>query len=815
MPFRARSVMLSILVVCGTSGDMTKHIEGVSPRVGQRGTTVAVQIVGISIHEPREIIFFRPGIHAFELQTAEPPHRRGLAHGGLITEAVSCKFKIAPDCEPGEYAFRLLTAAEMSGIATFHVSPFPVVAEKERGRHENDSLATAEPVSGNTSVLGKLGDSRETEVDLYRVAGKAGQRLSAEAESARIADVHYGGSEYDLALRILDSEGRELAANDDNAQHIQDPILSLILPQDGSFYVELKRSVFVPANSAYCLHIGSYRRPLVAFPPGGPVGSTQPIQMIGDPAGTYDEPVRIPMNPGTFANFADAPSPVMLRASTFPNVLEDPPADETLIATLPAAANGIIDSRDDSDRYRFHCKKDERLRLRVFSASLGSPLDPRIQIRAVGADGLPGKIVLEADDARLTERGYFGHSFRSGGGKKDVLDPSVIWTAEADGDYLLEISDSSGSGGPTGVYRIEIEPPPTMVQTALTSRTHDWTESMRVSGMIIPQGNRWTVNISLPRAQWDALDAEYELVAHGLPTGLSLVCPAIKPGTSFWPLQFRAAPAAKLGGAVITLEAKLANGERITTRSQQNVPFINHSGGDAWRAVHVDRYIIGVTDPAPFSLNIEPPKVALVRGGELAIPVRIFRQPGFEEPVEFSLGFVGGAVDSQPPTTIPAGESSGMLRLTARPNAPLGTIPLVVIGGTLHPTIDPYLGAGQIRVSSEIVNLTVSEPYVEFSAAPTSLRRGESGRFVWAVQHKSPFVGDARVKLLGLPKGVTVVPPAPLLAPDATEVAFTLAAATEALLGQVNGLTCEVTIPVTGQEITQRTGRGSLRIDPE
>ncbi len=62
------------------------------------------------------------------------------------------------------------------------------------------------------------------------------------------------------------------------------------------------------------------------------------------------------------------------------------------------------------------------------------------------------------DDAPLADRDIFGTSFRSGGGLKDVLDPSVIWEPKSDGDYLLELEDSSGSGGPTAVYRIEVEP---------------------------------------------------------------------------------------------------------------------------------------------------------------------------------------------------------------------------------------------------------------------------------------------------------------------------------------------------------------------
>ncbi len=811
------SLLFAILLSSRAAGDrQVKNVEGVSPRIGQRGTTVEVTIVGVSIHDPREIIFFKPGIRAFGLRTPEnPPLKRSLVHGGRIEEAVVCNFEISPDCPPGEYAFRLLTATELTCIGTFHVSPFPVVDEEEEGEYGNDTLETARPVTPNVTIRGQMKRGVKGDVDLYRVPVKAGQQLSVEVDSARIADVHHADSEFDLALRILDENGRVLAANDDNSLHTQDPMACVMIQQDGVAYVEIKQSIFVPRVATYCVHIGTNRRPLVAYPPGGQSGTEQPFTMIGDPLGPFEETLAVPKKEGSFEYFGDAPSPVSLRSSNFGNVLEDAAADETRIPQLPAALNGILDSRDDTDAFRLTVKKGEPLHMRLFSAALGSPLDPVIRIRHVGKEGVPGAIELEADDASLSDRGTFGTSYRAGGGQKDVLDPSVIWEPKNDGDYLLEVSDSSGSGGPTGVYRIEIEPRRTVVQTVLVSRTFDWSESMRVTGLAVPQGNRWTVNFSLPQGQWTSVSSEFDLVAHGLPEGVRLLSPRVPLGAGSWPVQFVADPSAKRSGATFTLEARPVDSSlNVETRSQQNVPFINHSGGDAWRAVQVDRYVVAVTDPAPFTLDIEQPQATLVRGGELSIPVTITRHHEFEGPVEFSVGFVHAGIDSQPPTTIPAGETEGVLRLSAGSSAQLGTTPLVVSGSTIHEKINPYLGAGHIRVSSEIVDLTVGEPYVELAAQAQSVRRGAQNQYRWNVQHKSPFEGEARVKLLGLPKGVHVVEPLPVITKDSTEIAFLIGATEEALLGQVKGLSCEVIVPVGDQEITQRTGKGSLRIDP-
>lgn len=813
------SVVFAFLVFASGTANaaQTKNIEGVSPRIGQRGTTVEVTIAGVSIHDPREIIFFQPGIRAFDLRTPkEPPRKRGLAHGGRIEEAVVCKFEIAPDCTLGEHPFRLLTATELTCIGTFHVSPFPVVYEEEEGYYANDKRETAKPVFTNVTVLGVMSHGGRGDVDLYRVPVTAGQQLSVEVDSARLSDVHYGGSEFDLAVRVLDEDGRVLAANDDNPVHLQDPMLSVMLPHAGVAYVEVTRSVFIPRETAYCVHIGTNRRPLIAFPPGGQTGTKQSFRMIGDPSGPFDAVLEIPQNDGSFDYYGGAPSPVTLRASSFPNVLEDAESEVTVVsAGLSVALNGIIDSRNDTDSFRITVRKSVPLRVRVFSAALGSPLDTRLRIRPVSNNGASERVVVDADDAKLTERDVFGTSYRAGGGQKDVLDPSVVWEPELDGDYLLEISDSSGFGGPMGVYRIEIEPLRTVVQTVLASRTFDWVESTRVSGLVVPQGNRWTVNVSLPQGQWKSIDSEFDLIAHGLPDGVSLIAPRVRPGMSTCPVQLVAAPSAKLTGAVMTLEARPVDPSlNVETRCQQNVPFINHPGGDAWRAVQVDRYIMGVSRPAPFSLEIEPPKVALVRGGGLGIPVRITRHAGFDGPVEFSVGYVAPGINTQPATIIPPGETEGILDLSASSSAALGTSPFVVIGSTINETVNPYLGAGHIRVSSEIVDLTVSEPYVELFAQAQSVRRGERKNFTWTVQHKSPFEGQAKVMLLGLPKGVTVTEPLPVITRKSKEITFTIEVTDEALLGQVTGLSCQVLVPVAGQKVSQRTGNASLRIDP-
>jgi hypothetical protein len=125
-----------------------------------------------------------------------------------------------------------------------------------------------------------------------------------------------------------------------------------------------------------------------------------------------------------------------------------------------------------------------------------------------------------------------------------------------------------------------------------------------------------------------------------------------------------------------------------------------------------------------------------------------------------------------------------------------------------------YLGPGRIRVSSQLIEVDVAEPFVELASEPTSIRRGGNASVLFHVQSKSPFEGQATVKLLGLPKGVEVVGPLPKITQDSKEIEFSVAATEDALLGPVSGLECELIVKIAGQEIRQRAGSATIRIDP-
>ena len=791
-------------------------IAGVKPRLVGRGTTTEITIAQWG-HEARGLVFYPP-------LTGSPKPRQAVANGIRCTDTqydagkkqLTCRLEIAPDCEPGEHPFRVLTDAGISTMGTVSVAAFPVVDEDEAKANTNDTPDTAVVIELNTTVRGTLSNSKADDVDCFRVTGKAGERLAVEVEMVSMGDdlrwnpVPEG---YDSIVTILDPAGKRIAANDDSPLNRQDPLLAIKLPADGDYTVVLRRAMFVPEAREYAISIGRFARPLAAYPAGGTTGETVDVQLLGDPLGPLPQTVSVPDVAGSFPLFGDAPSPLVLRASPFPNLLEAADKSETPVPAIPVALNGILSTADETDRFRMTVEKDQPLQVRVWASALGTPVDPVIRIRPVDAAGSIGGIEVEADDASYADRDIFGGH----GDFPDTFDPSVIWKPKQSGDYVLEISDPRGTGGPTHVYRVEIAPPVNTLHVGLSWEDYK-PERPRKTSLSIPQGGRWTVNLSLYPGQGSSINGPLDLAVRGLPAGLTAVSPRLPGIDRTWPMTFTAAADASIDASLIEIEARPVEPDTpLVTINQQNLQRVSYSHYP-WRNIRVDRFAAAVSQPAGFAVELDMPKAPLMRGAELTIPVRIIRQQGFDEPLEMQCELAPPGVGTPAAEVIPSGASTASLTLTGGASARLGSGLLSVMVTTVQPSGnvggDNTSGAERVRVSSELVNLEVAEPFVSLSSTPQTVRRGEQVAYRWAVKQLRPFPGKAEVTMLGLPVGIEAVGPPPTIDSNASEVAVLLESRDEALLGMVGELACELKFSIDGEDVRLRTGSGRLRIDP-
>ncbi|MCM2374451.1 serine protease [Aporhodopirellula aestuarii] len=800
-------------------------IAGVTPRLVGRGVTSEITISSWR-HEALEVLFYPPGIAgpntgSISDTSMQPGIRCVGTQFDADKERLVCQLEVAEDCQPGEYPFRVLTAVGLSSMGTIHVSPFPLIEEGEANANSNDTVETALRVEPNVTVLGTLSRSAADDIDCFRVAGKAGDRLSVEVDMVKMGnDLRWNPvpDGYDSVVAVLAPSGKRIAMNDDSSLNRQDPLLSVKLPVDGDYTVVLRRSMFIPEERAYAIHIGRFFRPLAAFPPGGPAGMPLDVQFLGDPLGPVSHTVTLPQSAGTFSYIGEAPLPLSFRSSPFPNVLETPDQPETRVPATPVAVNGILAEPDETDRYRITVKKGVPLQVRVWASAIGSPVDPSIKLRPVDESGVAGAVELAADDASRPDRDIYGGQ----GDFPETFDPSVMWTPKQDGDYVLEIADPRGVGGPTHVYRVEIAPPVNTLHVGLSFEGYK-PERPRKTSLSVPRGGTWTVRLSLYPGQGSNIKGPIDLGIEGLPPGIKMLSPQLPSLESVWPMTLVADADASLDASLIHITAQPADGgEPFVTVNQQNLQRVSYSHYP-WRNIRVDRFAAAVSEPAGFALELKAPKQPLMRGSEMTIPIRVLREPGFDEAIEIQCEFAPPGVGTSPAEIIPAGESTANLTLSAAANAKLGNSPLYVMatttqarGGRADSKVrgDTDLGSERVRVSSDIVTIQVAEPFVSLSSEPQSVRRGEKIEYRWAVKQKRPFEGRASVNMLGLPVGVTRVGPEPTIDKDSTEVAVQLAASDEALLGMVGELQCDVRFSVGNEEIQLRTGSGKLRIDP-
>ena len=785
------AIVLLLALAGNAAADIRYMVDYVLPRGGGRGATVTVEFHGAFLENPKEIVFYQPGIRA-----------SGFAPYAKPGDGFKVTFQIAPDCPLGEHVLRVRTATALSDAVTFWVSPFQTVYEFEDKVGQNDTIAKAKPVPLNSTVEGQILPGPDADIDVYRVEVKEGQRISVEVEAARLGTLHNGG-ENDLAVRILDAAGNMLGRNDDSALYVQDPVLSVLAPKTGTYFVEIRQQVYYPPRQAYYrAHIGTFSRPTAIYPAGGQAGTTIAARLLGDPAGERTVDIALPRKTGNFEYFGDAPSPNVLRVSPYPNVLWAEPRSTPV--TCPAALNGILDKPGTVHTYRLAWKKGESWKVQVFARTLGAPVDPRIWIRAVNGQ----KNLLEADDARLVDLGL--PSSRGTWYIKDQQDPVAVFKVPSDGEYLLGIEDTTRAGGADHVYRVEIEAAPDTVYTHITMS--EGYQMPRLTGLVAPRGNRWTLDVQLAPGLGNNYQGDLELQAVGLPKGVTMIAPRVTKGMTRVPVQFVAAADVQPQAALIEILARpVEKRVALESASRQGFAFTNRGGELPWHFVFLDRYALAVTEAAPFRVTLAPPPIPLMQGSELQLKAHVERDKGFEGAIEIQTDWLPQGVSKEPTVTIPPGNSDATFKIQANDKAAPGIYRIAMNASTTGG--DAYSGIGRVRVSSQFVDLKIAEPYLSIELTRTSVERGKQGEITGTLKINRPFEGKATVKLQQLPRGVKMLDPAPEITARDKQVVFRIEADADAMTGLNKGVTCEVTFTEAGQTVHSTTGNGILRVD--
>ncbi|WP_372896750.1 PPC domain-containing protein [Stieleria sp.] len=383
-------------------------------------------------------------------------------------EAVSSialvKVTIDRDAEPGAREIRLIGARGMTNPMVFHVgqlpessrkpmltSPFQVLGKEALAQRKRPAEEIESRIELPCTVNGQIASG---EVNRYRFEARAGQRLVISTKARElvpfIADAVPGW--FQPVMALYDSEGRELAFNDDY-RFKPDPTLFLDVPRDGEYVLTITDALYRGREDfVYRISIGQLPFVTSVFPLGSRAGQAPDVELFGRNLEQAQLSLPSPdAAPGIYQAVADVDG---LASNTFPLAVDalpegldrepnNRPADAQPVK-LPIIINGRIDRPDDWDVFKITANAGDRIVAEVHARRLDSPLDSMLKVTDSS-----GKPLAHNDD----------HIDPAAGLNTHHADSYVAITLPEDGDYFVHLGDTTRDGGPEHGYRLRLSRP--------------------------------------------------------------------------------------------------------------------------------------------------------------------------------------------------------------------------------------------------------------------------------------------------------------------------------------------------------------------
>ncbi len=661
-----------------TSYPMVTHV---TPVAVQRGRTSEVTVEGqMSFAGAYKVLFEGTGITAELVPAAasKPPIR-----------SVKLKLAVAADAAPGVREFRIATSSGISSLGQLLLVDDPVVQEAG----DNNTIARANAITPPCVVCGRIEAAED--VDHFKCHAQAGQTLTFEVNCARLQDkIHDLQKHADPMLTLFDSEGRELAANDDF--YFADPLLTYTFAKSGDYFIQVRDSKYdgdprwvyalTVTNKPFITHL----YPMAANP--GQVITVEPVgsARLTTPRLTLTAPTQPGIHEVQLDITGQKSNPATLIVSPLPQVLEQEPNDTPEQAqriAIPCGINGRIGVKRDLDHFIFRAQKGRAIRLEVkarrFATPLRSALDSVLDVMTP-----QGQVLATNDDA-------FGK------------DAGLVFTPPTDGDYVVRLRDLNSKGGDTYVYYLECD----WARPDFTLRC-DCDKAMIGPG----SSTAWYVQV----ARQNGFDGPVKIDVKGLPKGVTtnaLTIPATMTQGLLVLTAAGDAPRDAVNVDVIGTAMSGAKGaaETLVRRATPNQEIYSPGGGRA--RFDVNLQTVAVTDPSDIlKVEVTPSVVTLKPGGEVRLDVKVVRRADYDKGVSLDvmlrhLGQVFGnplppgvTIDEGKSKTLLGTASQGHIVLKAAPNAaPIENVPISVLA---HVSVNFVV---KVSYSSAAIPVTVGK----------------------------------------------------------------------------------------------------------
>lgn len=463
----------------------------------------------------------------------------------------------------------------------------------------NHSVAEAQEVAPAIAIDGTFDGPKS---DFYRVRLTAGQRISAEVLSQRLA------SSLDPIVRLLDAQGHELTIADDSPGIGADCRLPFQAAAEGDYLIEVRDNRY-RAGGAYRLRIGDFPAFTSSYPLGARLGATTKFLFTGQPSNEALSlikrlPVTLAGDQLTISVKSDegvASAMAQIAVSELPEHVEAEPNDQpedAVSVTVPCAFSGVLNSENDQDYFEFALAQGQRIDCVAESRRYGSPALAFMQLFDEKGQSVAQTSVNDADDSQLS------------------------YTAPIDGVFRLAIRDLIHRGGEAFAYRVTARSGPdfslTLKQADKTTVKYPVSRDDRAIALTVSVQRRgYTGPIRLLTEEpHPALKLYNQIIPDGKDeVRMYAVLPAGTEEGEFLPLRF--VGVAEIDGR----EIRRSVATEATVRStipQLAYPYPWQNG----------LFTVGVTGAAEpfFALTGEAKEHSITRGGQLQLPLKLERK---------------------------------------------------------------------------------------------------------------------------------------------------------------------------------------------
>lgn len=702
------------------SAPVLKELE---PRGAQRGKTLTLKLIGERLTLGAELITSVPGTLS-KLAPAKDPEKPDTQLPFLL--------QLPPDTPVGLYPIRVRTEEGLSNILLFSVGDLPETPERE----PNDSMSQAQQVTLPAVVNGTL---KGADKDYFRFNASAGQRIVFEVEARR------AGSAIDPAVEVVDSNGREIASNDDAPGLGVDARVEALFPAQGEYFVVVHDSRYSDQEqNFYRLKMGTFAYADGIFPLGWKRGGKIEVSFVG---GNLKQPVQVTPNldltqrvESVEVNLAGAKPLVTLPfhfvVSDLPEVLEPPGGGVTELKPS-TVVNGRISAPREIDKYRLKVTPGQRWLVELEAASLGTS-----RLRA-----------------RLTIYDPHGKRLASNEEIAKVEEPLAFEVPKDVHEVTLTIEDFNGGGGPDFGYRLHV-----------ARRTPDYGLQLLEPFLNVPLGGTAAVRLKAVRHGYEG---PIQLSIPEAPEDLTVEGGYIPPKGTQGILTITARPDAEPrtaefevwgeGGSRTQPIRRKAQGSGLVTAvrgtGQRNDPtfgltvFNFEPFTASWLGLDLPS---AITRPTSVTLKVAEKQIRLVQGTRYEIHVRAERR-------------VSGVIELKSKTDLPTrteiasgskieeNAETGKAILISTAHTPKGRLDLVLQGRL-------KVEGKELSVDAPAIEVDVVPAYsIELAAKKLEVKSGGKAELLGWVRREPSISGPVKVELAGVPEkiscGAVEVPP--------------------------------------------------------